>query len=120
MPVNYVLQGLESLTLTSTSVTLGYLPGNTPPPEVLILWPASTATVTLPPINTILPNFTTITNYNPGNNGIILRIKSLTGQVVNISGASATDKIFDTLVISSSGARVTLLASVTDNTWYQI
>lgn len=120
MAVNYVLQGIESLTITNTQITLGYQPGNTEVSATIILWAAATATITLPPINTVLPNFTTVTNYNVGNNGLKIGIKCLTGQIVNVSGASATDKIWDTIVISSSGARATLLASVTDNTWYLI
>jgi len=120
MAINYVIQSLETLTLTNTSITFGLQPGNTEIPRCLILWAAATATVTLPPINTVLPSFTSITNFNVGNNGLSITIKSLTGQVVNVSGASATDKIWDTIVISSSGATATLIASTSDNTWYKL
>ena len=120
MAINFILQSPEELTLTSTSLTLGYNPGNTYPPRVLVLWPASTATVTLPPIATALPPSGGNANYNVGAQALAITIKSLTGQIVNVSGASSTDKIFDTLVISSSGASVTLLCSLTDSTWYKI
>lgn len=118
--INQVLQAVEELTLTSTQVTLGFQPGMTAPPRSLVLWPGNTATVTLPPIATALPNFTTQTNYNVGALSLSITIKSLTGQIVNISGASSTDKIFDTIVISSSGAKATLAASLTDSTWYVV
>jgi hypothetical protein len=120
MPANFVNQGLNELTLTSTSVTFGYNSGNLAPVENLVLWAASTATVTLPPIATTLPTNTN-TNYQTGAQTLKIGIKCLTGQIVNISGSAVTgDKIWDAIVISSSGAHVTLLGSLTDNTWYSI
>lgn len=119
--INFILQPIEELTLTHTSLTLGYNPGNTLPPRVLVLWPAATATVTLPPIATALPAAGSTQNYNVGNQSLMITIKSLTGQVVNISCASAaTETLNDTIVISSTNAFATLIASLTDKVWYKI
>jgi len=116
--INYVQQSLEELTLTSTSVTLGYSPGQTVPPGTLVLWPAATATVTLPPINTTLPT-TAGGNYTTGAQSLKISIKSLTGQVVNVSSASTTDTFGGAaIVISSSNALATFLSSTTDSKWY--
>ena len=122
---NFIQQSQHEITITSTSVTLGYAVGNTEVPRVLVLWPAATATVTLPPIPTTIPTGTTnpvsLANYNPGAQSLIITIKSLTGQVVNLSAASG-DVFYtgDTIVISSSGARASLVSSLSDRTWYLI
>ena len=116
--INFIQQSPEQLTLTSTSVTLGYNPGNTYPPRVLVLYPGATATVTLPPINTTLPTATS-TNYAVGAGPLMITIKSLSGSVVNVSG-NGTDAINDAIVISSTNAVATLVASMTDKTWYKI
>lgn len=119
--INFIQQQPESLTITSTSVTLGYLSGQTYPPAELVIWAASTATVTLPPIATTLPSNSN-TNYQVGSQSLKIGIKSLTGQIVNVSGSGVTgDKIWDGQpVISSSGAHVTFLGSLADGIWYQV
>lgn len=126
MAINTIQQSLDQLTLTSTSVTLGYQPGNTEVPKVLCLWAASTATVTLPPINTTIPTGTTapvsLANYNPGAQPLTIEIKCLTGSVVNVS-ASGTDKFYagdSAIVISSTGAHAAWVGSATDGVWYAI
>jgi hypothetical protein len=116
--INQILQAIEELTLTSTSVTLGFQPGNTPPPRTLTLWAGNTATVTMPPIATVLPNFTTVLNYNVGAQSLSITIKSLTGQIVNISSAATTETV-ETATISSSNAFATWQASLSDLKWYR-
>ena len=117
--INSVLQSTEELTLTSTSITLGYQPGNTLPPRTLVVWAASGGTVTLPPIATVLPNFGTVTNYNVGNQSLSITIKSLTGQVISVSSAATTETI-ETATISSSNAKATWQASLSDLKWYVV
>jgi hypothetical protein len=121
MPANYVQQPIQTVTITSTSITLGYLPNETPPPEELVIWAASACTVTLPPIATTLPSNTN-TNFQVGSQSMKIGIKSLTGQVINISGSQVTfDKIWDGQpVISSSGAHITFLGSLSDGAWYTV
>jgi hypothetical protein len=119
--INYIQQQPESLTITSTSITLGYLSGQIYPPGELVVWAASTCTITLPPIATTLPTNSN-TNYQVGSQTLKIGIKSLTGQIVNISGSAVTgDKIWDGQpVISSSGAHISLLGSLSDGTWYLV
>jgi len=124
--VNQIQQSPEQLTLTSTSVTLGYAPGNTEVPRVLCLWAAATATVTLPPINTTIPTGSTspasLANYAPGAQSLSVTIKGLTGSVINVSCAG-TDKFYAgdaAVVISSTGSKASWVASTTDSVWYAL
>jgi len=117
---NFIQQSLEELTLTSTSLTFGYSPGQIAPPNTLVLYSATTGVVTLPPINTVLPA-TPGSNFVPGCQALKIQIKSLTGQIVTFSSAN-TSEVFGgaAIVMSNTNATITLLASVTDKIWYNL
>lgn len=118
MPLYSISTGVPTLDTTLTSLTLGYGPNQTAPPDLLIYNGAS-GTVTLPAINPTLPSPPTTPSTTPGvGDGFTMTIRNQAGNTITVTpaGSDALENVF----LGGIGAQVKLQASAADKKWYNV
>ena len=119
MPLFSISTGQPVLATTLTSLTLGYGPNMTAPPDLLVWSAASGGTVTLPAIAPILPSPPTTPGTSPGvGDGLKITIWNTTGNALTLTPAGS-DSI-DTYFASGVNTKVTLQAQESTTTWKNI
>ena len=117
--INSISIGNETLTVTS-STTLGYGPGQTAPPRLLLCNPSANMNVVLPTIPPVLPNPPGTVGTSPGTgDGLIITIRNLTSYAVTVT-AGGSDTVFDAPMLTGAGATANLIASIGKGYWYNI
>lgn len=112
MTGNRALQaGVNGITTTTGSITLGYLPGQVQVPDVLVLSAASAVTVTLPPI---VPSNTALGIGTAQN----LRILNLAAQSVAIV-AAGSDTLYGSSATIAQNASAHLITDSKLANWYR-
>ena len=117
--INSISQGAETLTVTA-STTLGYGPGLTAPPRLLLCNPSASMNVVLPTIPSVLPNPPGTPGTAPGTgDGLIITIRNLTSYNVTVT-AGGSDSINDAPMVNGAGATASLIANLGGGKWYSI
>lgn len=115
MTENAILKGLGGVVTTSTTIVMGYAPGQTYPPELIVV-NAGAATLALPPITTSFSNGLWTQGIG---DGATIRIKTLTTAGITVSAASG-DTLSDTITLTVAKSEASLMSSLVDRTWYRI
>lgn len=116
MPLYSISTGVPTFSTTNTTLTLGYGPGMTAPPD-LLLWSCTTGgTITLPAIESVLPSPPATPGTAPGiGDGFVLKIKNTTGNALTLTPTGA-DTI-DGYSVNGTGDLVSLQASLYNTNW---
>ena len=115
--INSISQGAETLTVTA-STTLGYGPGQTAPPRLLLCSPTANMNVTLPTLEPVLPNPPGTVGTSPGTgDGLLITIRNLSAYNVTVT-AGGSDTVFDAPMLNQVGATANLCAVMGKGYWY--
>ena len=118
MPFNPIAYQQDDLSVTG-STTLGYGPGQTLPPSLLIYKGTAGGTIVLPPISTVLPTPPATLQATVGTGmGFRITIRNNTSHALTVSPAGS-DTIVDTLNLGGQGSEETLQASPYSGGWYR-
>ncbi len=117
--INPVSYGVDSLTLVS-GVTLGFGPGMTAPPRLLVIVPTAATAITLPTIGPTPPTPPGTPGTSPGvGDGYQITIRNGAAYAVTVSAASG-NTLADSLVMNYTGCQETLQACEANSKWYRI
>ena len=115
--INPISQGQETLVVTSTT-TLGYGPGMTAPPRLLLCNATAAMAVVLPVIPPVMPTAPGTPGTNAGTgDGLMITIRNLANYNVTVT-AGGSDTVFDATPINAAGSAVTLMACLSKGYWY--
>ncbi len=108
--------------LTVTAVTLGYAPGQTTPPQLLVMNPSANGQVTLPPTSSQQIAPPTVGQTTVGTSGGY-RITVLNASTFTISAAVAVGSdtiIGSTTALTSVNTKYTLQADPGNSVWWVV
>ena len=120
-PVN--LNNTYTVVAATTAVTFAVAQPNNPAPAGLIVCQNTAGlTLTLPPINDVLPSPPSTQQVVPGvGSAQQITIFNQAGNAITIATNSADSSLPATLTIASSAnAKITIRSSAETSTWYQI
>lgn len=116
---NPVSTDTNTVVNTATTLTLGFGPSQTPPPQMLVQNLSAGGTVTLPPINSVVPSPPSTTNTQPGvGDGYVIYIKSIANQ--NTTIAAASGETTDVALQTHSGDVTILQSDAQNSKWRSI
>lgn len=119
MAINNVLVQVEAVVSTSTTITLGYSPGQTVPTRYLVCEPTANTTVTLP-LSTPALATSGGSNYIPGSGpGFPITIMNTSGTYTVTIAAASGDTLVNVPVLSAQYSSVDLFAVPSENKWYK-
>jgi hypothetical protein len=111
--------GQNCLVNTTATLTLGFGPGQTAPPQLLVQNLSAGGTVTLPKIDQVGPTAPGTPGTTPGiGDGYWLTIKNIAQQVTTITPASGDT--CDISAISNNGDVIMLVSDAVNSQWRQI
>ena len=117
--VNPVSYGVDALTLTN-GVTLGFGPGMTAPPRLLVITPTANTAITLPAITPTQPSAPGTPGTSPGvADGFIITIRNAAAYNVTVAAATG-NTLADTLMLNYNGSIETIQACSSNTKWYRI